>query len=86
VADGTIFEKHGIQAVAIVTSPFTRVGAVMARRNGYPDYRYAVMPHPIGNLKPDQIRQRARDVLPDVLAILGIVDRAGETAAGKGQS
>ena len=30
------------------------------------------MPHPIGNLRPDQIRQRAEAILPDVLAILGV--------------
>jgi hypothetical protein len=78
VADGTILEQRGIQAAAIVTSPFTRVGAVMARRNGYPDYKYAVMPHPIGNLKPEQIRQRAFEVLPQVLAILGLVKGEGD--------
>jgi hypothetical protein len=46
----------------------------MARRNGYPEYRYAVMPHPIGNLRPDQIRQRAEALLGDVLSILGVTD------------
>lgn len=83
MADGTILEKRGIPAVAIVTSPFTRVADVMARRNGYRAYRYAVMPHPIGNLKPDQVRQRALEVLPQVLAILGLEEkRAGASAAG----
>lgn len=75
MADGTILEQRGVQAAAIITSPFTRVAAVMARRNGYPDYRYAVIPHPIGNLKPEQIRERAVAVLPDVLSILGVNGR-----------
>jgi len=74
VADGTIFEHEGIQAVSIVTSPFIKTADSMARRNGYPEYRYAVMPHPIGNLRPDQIRQRAEVLLPEVLAILGITE------------
>jgi len=74
VADGTIFEKEGLQAASIITAPFTRTADSMARRNGYPSYRYAVMPHPIGNLKPDQIRQRAQAILPDVLEILGVKD------------
>jgi hypothetical protein len=82
VADGTILEQRGIQAAAIVTTPFVRAADVMARRNGYPGYRYAVMPNPIGNLKPDQIKQRAAEVLPQVLSILGLVDGTGEQAAG----
>ncbi len=74
MADGAIFEKRGIPAAAIVTSAFTRSANAMARRHGFPDYRYALIPHPIGNLKPDQIEQRALAVLPEVLAILGIAD------------
>lgn len=80
MADGTIFEKRGIPAAAIVTSAFTRSANAMARRHGYPDYRYAMMPHPIGNLTPDQIKQRALDVLPDVLSILGLADGANGAA------
>ena len=75
MADGTIFEKRGIIAAAIVTSPFTTTADSMARRHGYADYRYAQMPHPIGNLKPEQIRQRAEDVLPQVLKILGLPEK-----------
>ncbi len=82
MADGAIFEKRGIPAAAIVTTAFTRSATAMARRHGYPDYRYAMVPHPIGNLKPDQIKQRALEVLPDVLSILGLVDGANGAAAG----
>ncbi len=72
MADATIFEKEGLQSAAIITEPFKRTADSMARRNGFPDYRYAVLPHPIGNLKADQIRQRAEMILPDVLDILGV--------------
>jgi hypothetical protein len=74
VADGTIFETRGVPAAAIVTSAFLKTADSMARRRGFPDYQYAVMPHPIGNLKPDQIRERAEEVLPQVLEILGLTD------------
>ena len=76
MADGTIFEKRGIVAASIVTNAFTRTADSMARRHGYPNYRYAQMPHPIGNLKPEQIRERAVEVLPQVLAILGLPQEA----------
>jgi hypothetical protein len=72
VADGTIFEKRGIIAAAIVTDAFTRTADSMARRHGYPGYHYAQIPQPIGNLKPDQIRQRAQEVLPEILRLLGL--------------
>ena len=77
MADGTIFEHEGLQAASIVTMPFLKTADSMARRNGYPGYHYAVMPHPIGNLRPDQIRQRAEVLLPEVLAILGITEGLG---------
>jgi hypothetical protein len=63
-----------MQAASIVTSAFLKTADSMARRRGFPDYKYAVLPHPIGNLKPDQVRQRAEEVLPQILEILGITD------------
>ena len=72
MADGTIFEKRGIPAATIVTAPFVRAANAMARRHDYPDYVYAMMPHPIGNLREDQIKERAKDVLPQILKILGL--------------
>lgn len=72
MADATIFEKRGVPAAAIITSPFVRTADSMARRHGYEDFQYAQMPHPIGNLRPDQIEQRASEVLPQVLQILGL--------------
>jgi hypothetical protein len=72
VADGTIFEKRGIPAATIVTAPFVRAADAMAKRHDFPDYKYAMMQHPIGNLKQDQIRERAEQVLPQILEILGL--------------
>ncbi len=53
----------------------------MARRYGYPDYRYAAIPHPISSLNAEQIKQRAVAVLPEILAILGIEERVKDAAA-----
>ena len=74
MADGTIFEHEGLQAASIVTAPFVKTGDSMARRNGYPGYKYVVMPHPIGNLRPEQVKERAEAILADVLSILGVTD------------
>lgn len=72
MADGAIFEKRGVAAASIITAPFKLTADSMAQRHGFSGYRYAVLPHPIGNLRPDQVRQRAAEVLPQVLAILGV--------------
>ena len=76
MADGTIFERKGVQTAAIVTHTFHRTGDAMARVQGFPDYRYASITHPISNLNQEQIRERAKAALPDILAILGVPDTA----------
>jgi hypothetical protein len=81
VADGTIFERKGLQTVAIVTDTFHRAGDAMARVQGFRDYRYASMTHPISSLDDAQIRDRAREVLPQVLAVLGIEARPDKPGA-----
>ena len=74
MADGTIFEERGLQAAAVITDSFRRTGESMARRRGFPDYRYVMVTNPIGSLGPDGIRQRAEEALPQVLEVLGITD------------
>ena len=74
MADGTIFERKGVQTAAILTDTFRRPGDAMARVQGFQNFRYAVITHPISSLNEEQIRERARTVLPEVLAILGIKD------------
>ncbi|GAC1324614.1 MAG: hypothetical protein NVSMB2_22840 [Chloroflexota bacterium] len=72
MADGTIFERKGLQTAAIVTDTFRRAGDAMARVQGFTQYRYAAITHPISSLDQEQIRERARAALPEVLAILGV--------------
>jgi hypothetical protein len=52
VADGTVFEKRGVPAATIITHTFTASANAMARRNGYPDYRYAMIRHLSAALAP----------------------------------
>jgi hypothetical protein len=72
VADGILFERRGVQAATIVTDAFRLSGDAMAGAQGAPGYRYAAIPHPLSNLTPDECRTRAREVLPEVMAILGL--------------
>jgi hypothetical protein len=81
VADGTVFEKRGIPAAAIITHTFTASANAMARRNGFADYRYAMIPHPLSSLDAEQVKQRAREVLAEVLSILGIDEKIRTVSA-----
>jgi hypothetical protein len=81
VADGTIFEKRGIPAAALITHTFTSAANAMAQRCGYPEYRYAAIVHPISSLNAEQIKQRAIAVLPEILSILGVEEGAKDAAA-----
>jgi len=47
----------------------------MAKSRGYPDYHYAMIPHPLSSLTPEQVEERAREVLPEVLEILGFSEK-----------
>ena len=72
MADATILEKSGIPAACVITNPFVRAADAMARRNHYQEYHVALLPHPIGNLTPDQVKQRAEGVLQQIIEILGL--------------
>lgn len=72
MADGTLFERRGIPAASICTDSFKSSGDAMANVQGYPGYRYIMMPHPLARLTPEQVKERANQMLPEVLEILGI--------------
>lgn len=42
----------------------------MARTWGLPEFRFVMMPHPIANLTPEQLDQRAREITPQVIDLL----------------
>ena len=59
-------------AVSICTGSFLLPAQAMARAYGFPGFEFATVPHPIASLDTEQIRARARGVLPGVLRILGL--------------
>ncbi len=68
--DGILLEKAGIPAVSIVTEPFRITGEEMARNWGEPDYAFLDMPHPIANLKDEELDWRADDLVEKVTWLL----------------
>ena len=70
VADGIVFEAAGLPAAAVCSDAFTVTADAMADLRGAPGYRYATTPHPVAVLSADQVKDRAAQVLGDVVALL----------------
>jgi hypothetical protein len=68
----TQFERLGVPAAAICTTPFLSAGKAVAARQGMPGYEFATVAHPLSSLTMDELRERAREALPQVLSILGV--------------
>jgi hypothetical protein len=72
LADGILLERAGLPAVSICTDPFALTTRAMADAYGFPGFAYVSIPHPVASLSEAQIRERVRDLLPDLLRILGV--------------
>ncbi len=70
VADGLLLEQSGVPAVVICSDAFTVSADAMADLRGAPGYRYVSTPHPVASLTPDGVRERARQAIPAIVALL----------------
>jgi hypothetical protein len=70
VADGVAFERHGIPAAVICSDAYRVTADAMADHAGMPGYRYVTTPHPVAVLAPDEVRERARQCLKDVVTLI----------------
>ena len=68
--DGIVFEKHGMPAASIITDVFEATGRAMAQAWGLPNYKFLSVPHPIANLTDQELDQRAREIVPQVVQLL----------------
>jgi hypothetical protein len=70
VLDSIVFEQQGIPSASIITHVFKKTGEAMAKTWGLNDFRFLSMQHPIANLTPDELDQRAREIVPQVVKLL----------------
>lgn len=68
--DAVILEKAGVPAIPIVTDAFDTTAREMTELWGVPEFRFVMMPHPLGSLTSAAIRERAHALLDPVLALL----------------
>lgn len=72
MADGILLERAGLPAVSICTDAFGVPAEAMASAYGFPGFEFVTTAHPIASLSEEEIRARARGLLPGVLRILGV--------------
>jgi hypothetical protein len=79
VTDGIMLERAGIPAAVICSDAFGASADAIAGLRGAPGYRYLTTRHPVAVLTPDEVRERARQLLGEVVSML-----AGEAGGADG--
>jgi hypothetical protein len=59
-----------VLAAVICSDSFLALGAGQAKNLGDPDLPIAVITHPLGGLGADEVRARAAEAAPQVIALL----------------
>ena len=57
VHDTIEFEKLGIPATVIITAAFRSAAVFQFKGKGMEGHPYVELPHPISNLKPDEMKE-----------------------------
>ncbi len=70
--DGIHLDKAGIPAVTICTDIFVETSRAMAQMWGAPDYPLIFTEHPISHLTREQLRQRAEEMMDQIVTILTV--------------
>lgn len=68
--DAVAFEERGLPAVAVLTQPFRATGLAIAELQGFADYPFLTVPHPITSLTLEETYAVADAVTPHVEAML----------------
>ena len=59
--------KRGLIAAVVCSDTFMKLGTAQARVCGVPDLPLLKIPHPLGGLSMDKVRERADVALPQLL-------------------
>jgi aminocarboxymuconate-semialdehyde decarboxylase len=62
--------RYDLPAAVICSDAFAVTAGAMAAMQGAPDYQYLITPHPVAVLTPEHVRERAKQLLPKVVAML----------------
>ena len=63
-------ERLGVPTATITTDVFDRTARAMAKMMGVPAYVYGMARHPLVTLTPEELQDRARELVDHVKGIL----------------
>ncbi len=59
--------KRGVIAAVVWSESFMKLGSAQAKVFGVPDLPLLKIPHPLGGLSLDKVRERAETALPQLI-------------------
>ena len=62
--------KRGLIAAVVCSDSFMKLGTAQAKVFGVPDLPLLRIPHPLGGLSMDKVRERAEVALPQLLKVI----------------
>lgn len=62
--------KRGLSTAVILSGPFLNLGKNQARVFGVPDLPLLLIPHPLGGLDLEGVKERAAHAVPQVLGLI----------------
>ncbi len=80
--DAVRFEELGLPSAAILTEPFRATGRMMAELQGFAQYPFATVPHPVASLSVDEVKALADAVTATVERLLTGAASAVPESAG----
>src|SRR5712671_3960572 len=70
VNDAVNLEKAGVPTVALISRSFCPLGQIVARGVGHPGLPIVMLPHPIGEAKPENISRKGTDAAAACVRLL----------------
>jgi len=70
--------KRGLRTGVVCSTPFERLGQAQAKVFGAPDLPLMMIQHPLGGIPIDEVRARAEQALPKVLALIDTAAQEGK--------
>jgi hypothetical protein len=72
-----------VPTVVVGTDEFIELAHLEARNRGVPDLPIAVVKHPLGGIKPDEVERKADSIVDEVAHAVSVRDPGG-SASGRG--
>jgi len=64
--DAIISERSGTPAIGIMTNKFTSAAELMASVLGAPNYKFAIIDHPVSSASEDELKERAMKIIQTI--------------------